>query len=90
MKPVEFDEQIVEITSAYEAGSCHGSCKEGYGKYILWDKLKKVNSYNIEDIVFLSYMGLRPVLVHGGGPNISDRMRKSGKKTVQEHHKNHF
>jgi acetylglutamate kinase len=26
-------------------------------------------------------MGLRPILVHGGGPNISDRMRASGKKT---------
>jgi acetylglutamate kinase len=25
-------------------------------------------------------MGLRPVLVHGGGPNISERMRASGKK----------
>ena len=51
---VEFDEQIVEITSAYEAGSCHGSCKEGYGKYVPWDKLKKVNSYNIGDTVFLT------------------------------------
>ncbi len=35
----------------------------------------------LEDIVFLSFMGLRPVLVHGGGPNISGRMRLSGKKT---------
>lgn len=35
----------------------------------------------LEDIVFLSFMGLRSVLVHGGGPNISDRMRASGKKT---------
>ena len=35
----------------------------------------------LEDIVFLNFMGLRPVLVHGGGPNISDRMRSSGKKT---------
>lgn len=35
----------------------------------------------LEDIVFLSYMGLCPVLVHGGGPNISERMRKIGKKT---------
>jgi acetylglutamate kinase len=26
-------------------------------------------------------MGLRPVLVHGGGPNISERMRAQGKKT---------
>jgi acetylglutamate kinase len=41
----------------------------------------RVRKSVLEDIVFLSYMGLRPVLVHGGGPNISERMRKSGKKT---------
>jgi acetylglutamate kinase len=35
----------------------------------------------LEDIVFLSFMGLRPILVHGGGPTISERMRSSGKKT---------
>jgi acetylglutamate kinase len=32
----------------------------------------------LEDIVFLNFMGLRPVLVHGGGPNISERMRTLG------------
>lgn len=35
----------------------------------------------LEDIVFLSFMGIKTVLVHGGGPNISDKMRKLGKKT---------
>ncbi|MDP2905091.1 MAG: acetylglutamate kinase [Candidatus Omnitrophota bacterium] len=35
----------------------------------------------LEDIVFLSFVGVRVVLVHGGGPNISDRMRTSGIKT---------
>ena len=35
----------------------------------------------LEDIVFLNYMGLRPVLVHGAGPRISERMRSAGKKT---------
>jgi len=34
----------------------------------------------LEDIVFLNYMGLRPVLVHGAGPRISERMRSLGKK----------
>jgi acetylglutamate kinase len=34
----------------------------------------------LEDIVFLNYMGLRPVLVHGAGPRISERMRNEGKK----------
>ena len=34
----------------------------------------------LEDIVFLNYMGLRPVLVHGAGPRINERMRSCGKK----------
>ncbi len=50
-----------------------------YGGSILGEE--KIRKCVLEDIVFLSFMGLRPVLVHGGGPNISDRMRISGKKT---------
>lgn len=50
-----------------------------YGGSILGDE--KIRRGILEDIVFLNFMGLKPVLVHGGGPNISDRMRVSGKKT---------
>jgi acetylglutamate kinase len=50
-----------------------------YGGSILGEE--KIRKGVLEDIVFLTFMGLRPVLVHGGGPNISDRMRSSGKKT---------
>lgn len=50
-----------------------------YGGSILGEE--KIRKGVLEDIVFLSFMGLRPVLVHGGGPNISERMRASGKKT---------
>jgi acetylglutamate kinase len=50
-----------------------------YGGSILGEE--KIRKGVLEDIVFLSFMGLRPVLVHGGGPNISDRMRNAGKKT---------
>lgn len=50
-----------------------------YGGSILGDE--KIRKSILEDIVFLNFMGLRPVLVHGGGPNISDRMRQSGKKS---------
>lgn len=50
-----------------------------YGGSILGEE--RVRKGVLEDIVFLSYMGLQPVLVHGGGPNISERMRKAGKKT---------
>ena len=50
-----------------------------YGGSILGDE--KIRKGVLEDIVFLSYMGLRPLLVHGGGPNISEKMRSVGKKT---------
>lgn len=50
-----------------------------YGGSILGED--KIRKGVLEDIVFLSFMGLRPVLVHGGGPNISERMRLLGKKT---------
>ncbi len=35
----------------------------------------------LEDLVFLGFMGIRTLLVHGGGPNISEEMRRLGKKT---------
>ena len=34
----------------------------------------------LEDIVFTSYVGMRPVLVHGGGPYISKRIESLGKE----------
>ena len=33
------------------------------------------------DIVLLKYIGLNPVIVHGGGPQISDMLKKIGKKS---------
>lgn len=36
----------------------------------------------LEDITFLSYVGLKPVLVHGGGPFINQRIKELGKKVV--------
>ncbi|MFA4989477.1 MAG: acetylglutamate kinase [Candidatus Omnitrophota bacterium] len=50
-----------------------------YGGSILGEE--KIRRGVLEDIVFLNFMGLKPVLVHGGGPNISERMRSSGKKS---------
>ncbi|MBU0547769.1 MAG: acetylglutamate kinase [Candidatus Omnitrophica bacterium] len=50
-----------------------------YGGSIMGDE--KIRNGVLEDIVFLNFMGLRTILVHGGGPNISERMRASGKKT---------
>ncbi|MFH1854759.1 MAG: acetylglutamate kinase [Candidatus Omnitrophota bacterium] len=34
----------------------------------------------LQDIVFMSYVGIRPVLVHGGGPFINDEFKKLGMK----------
>ena len=34
----------------------------------------------LEDIVFMSYVGMRPLLVHGGGPFISKRLEGMGKE----------
>lgn len=50
-----------------------------YGGSILGDE--KIRAGVLEDIVFLSYMGLCPILVHGGGPNISQRLKSEGMKT---------
>jgi len=35
----------------------------------------------LEDIVFLSYVGIRTILVHGGGPHINSRVKESGLKS---------
>lgn len=34
----------------------------------------------IQDVVLLRYIGIHPVIVHGGGPEISEAMEKFGKK----------
>lgn len=50
-----------------------------YGGSILGEE--NIRRGVLEDIVFLNFIGLRSILVHGGGPNISERMRLSGKKS---------
>jgi acetylglutamate kinase len=35
-------------------------------------------SDSIQDVVFLQQVGIRPVLVHGGGPHISEEIKKRG------------
>jgi acetylglutamate kinase len=50
-----------------------------YGGSILDDKAIRKNV--LEDIVFLSYVGIRTILVHGGGPHISSRLKESGLKS---------
>ncbi len=38
-----------------------------------------------QDIVLLNFIGIRPVIVHGGGPEISKFMKKMGKKPTFIH-----
>ncbi len=35
----------------------------------------------IQDITLLKYVGMRPIVVHGGGPEITSVLNKFGKKT---------
>ncbi|MBI3312450.1 MAG: acetylglutamate kinase [Candidatus Omnitrophica bacterium] len=48
-----------------------------YGGSALADPVKRRSI--LQDIIFFSVAGIRPVLVHGGGPEISKRMNKKGK-----------
>jgi acetylglutamate kinase len=34
----------------------------------------------MEDVVLMRYVGVNPILVHGGGPEVSDAMRRMGKE----------
>lgn len=49
-----------------------------YGGAVLTDTVIRRNV--LEDIVFMNYVGMRPVLVHGGGPYISKRLEEIGKE----------
>ena len=39
---------------------------------------KGIEKGMLEDIAFMNYAGMRPIIVHGGGPLISKMMKKSG------------
>ncbi|MFN3648646.1 MAG: acetylglutamate kinase [Armatimonadota bacterium] len=36
----------------------------------------------MQDIVLMHYVGVRPILVHGGGPEVSQAMKRAGKEPV--------
>ena len=50
-----------------------------YGGSILDNETIRKNV--LEDIVFLSFVGIRAILIHGGGPHISSRMKEAGLKS---------
>ena len=39
---------------------------------------KTMRKHILSDLVFMNYVGIRPILVHGGGPAISKAMRERG------------
>lgn len=47
------------------------------GNAMVDEKLKRMV---VQDIVLLHYVGMKPILVHGGGPEISGMMKRVGKE----------
>lgn len=39
---------------------------------------KGIDKKILEDIIFMNYAGMRPIVIHGGGPFISKMMKKAG------------
>ncbi|MFC1570548.1 acetylglutamate kinase [Candidatus Omnitrophota bacterium] len=42
---------------------------------------KAVRDMVLQDIVFMRYAGMKPVLVHGGGPNINEKLKEANIET---------
>ena len=47
------------------------------GNAMIDDTLKRAV---VRDVLLMRYVGINPILVHGGGPEVSDAMRKMGKE----------
>lgn len=50
-----------------------------FGGSMLHDKT--VRNMVLQDIVFMRYAGMKPVLVHGGGPDITERLKEADIET---------
>ena len=51
-----------------------------YGGSILDDDT--IRRQVFQDIVFLSYVGIRTIIIHGGGPHITARLQATGKESI--------
>ena len=38
----------------------------------------KMQENVLHDLVFMNYVGIKPILIHGGGPNITENLKKAG------------
>ncbi|MCL2142155.1 MAG: acetylglutamate kinase [Methanimicrococcus sp.] len=54
--------------------------KVGGNAMINPEKTTNIMEGIIQDIVLLHYVGIHPVIVHGGGPEINEKMERMGKK----------
>ena len=50
-----------------------------YGGHAMEDDELKASF--VRDVILMSFIGLHPVIVHGGGPQIDDMLKKIGKKS---------
>ena len=53
-----------------------------FGGNAMFDK--KLKSSFAKDVVLLKLVGMNPVIIHGGGPQINESLNKAGKKSVFE------
>lgn len=75
--PKEFAEHLIEALP-YIRMFRGSTIVIKYGGHAMTDPECKNNF--CEDVVLLSYMGIRPVIVHGGGPMITSMLDKLGKE----------
>ena len=47
-----------------------------YGGAAMQDR--EVQENVLRDLVFMNYVGIKPILIHGGGPNITENLKKAG------------
>src|SRR3989338_4211724 len=38
----------------------------------------EIRDHVLHDLVYMNYVGIRPILVHGGGPAITENLKKAG------------
>ncbi len=82
--PSEFAEHLIEALP-YIRRFRGSTVVIKYGGHAMTDELCK--NHFCEDVVLLSYMGIKPIIVHGGGPMISSMLDRFGKEAefVQGH-----
>lgn len=51
-----------------------------YGGAAMTDE--SLRHHVMQDVVLMHYVGINPILVHGGGPEVSEAMKKAGKEPV--------